>query len=323
MVRCLILGGTGFIGLHLAELLLREGYRVRIFDRREPAPVVGLAGTGQMEVQTGDFLDKQAVRSAVSGCDVVFHLVSTTLPKSSNTDVSFDVESNIVGTLQLLDVARESGIRKIIFSSSGGTIYGVPQRLPIPETHESFPLVAYGISKLAIEKYLHLYKMLYGIPYVVLRIGNVFGERQRTDTSQGAIAVFLSRALAGGTVEIWGDGTTVRDYIYIQDVVQAFMLAMSFEGAPSVFNIGSGEGLSLNDVLVAIEELLGTPVARRYVARRSFDVPANVLDISRAKELLGWTPRFAFREGLARTLEWMRQDREAKDADTKTGEQRG
>ena len=229
------------------------------------------------------------------GSEVVFHLVSATLPKSSNDNPVYDVESNVMGTLRLLDIARTNGVRRVVFASSGGTVYGLPHTLPISETHSTEPLVSYGITKLTIEKYLHMYHALHGVDYCVLRLANPFGERQRVSAAQGAVAVFLHRALHGETIHIWGDGSVTRDYIYIQDAIGAFVRALSYQGEQRVFNIGSGQGLSLNEILAAIEKLLGRPVARTYEHGRKFDVPVNVLDISRARELLGWQPSVDFR----------------------------
>lgn len=306
MATCLILGGAGFIGSHLAEALLGNGHAVRVFDRPNLALPASLATACGLERVDGDFINEDDLMHAVPGCDVVFHLVWTTLPKSSNDNPIYDVDTNIIGTLHLLEVARRSGVRKIVFISSGGTVYGTPLQIPVPETHPTDPLVSYGISKLAIEKYLHLYKTLHGLDYIVLRVANPFGERQRVNAAQGAVAVFLARALAGEAIEIWGDGSVTRDYIYIRDVVEAFLKAMDYEGEPRVFNIGSGEGRSLNDILAAMEALLGRPVERRYLPARKFDVPVSVLDINRAREKLRWTPGISFAEGLRRTLGWMR-----------------
>jgi UDP-glucose 4-epimerase len=305
----LLLGGGGFIGSWVADRLLSLGHEVRIFERPRLPPYRVFAPHERVQWQAGDFQSAADVRSAVEGCDVVFHLVSTTLPKNSNEDPVYDVESNVIGTLRLLDGAVRTGVRKIVFISSGGTIYGNPQHVPLDESHPTDPLVSYGIAKLAIEKYLHLYKVLHGLDYAVLRVANPYGERQRVDTAQGAIAVFLSKALAGEPIEIWGDGSVTRDYVYIADVVEAFMLAMNHQGEPRVFNIGSGEGRSLNDILAAIEDVLGRRIERRYLPARKFDVPVSVLAVSRARDVLGWRPRHSFREGLQRTLEWMRDSR--------------
>lgn len=307
-MKCLVLGGAGFIGSHLAQGLLAEGHGLRIFDRPNLVLPPELRSDPRIEWFEGDFLNQDDLARVVPGSDVIFHLVSATLPKSSNDNPVYDVESNLVGTLRLLEIARMNGVRRVVFASSGGTVYGLPRSLPVSESHPTEPLVSYGITKLAIEKYLHMYRELYGIDYCVLRLANPFGERQRVSAAQGAVAVFLHRALHGETIHIWGDGSVTRDYIYIKDVVGAFIKAMSPIGEQRVFNIGSGRGLSLNDILSAIEKLLGRPVTRSYEHGRKFDVPVNVLDISRAREHLGWEPAVSFHDGLMNTLAWMQQD---------------
>jgi UDP-glucose 4-epimerase len=185
-------------------------------------------------------------------------------------------------------------------------VYGVPEVVPIRETAPTRPICSYGIHKLAIEQYLHLYQALHGLEYCILRMANPFGERQRPDGSQGAIAVFLDKALRGEEIVVWGDGTVVRDYVYVQDVARAFCLAAEHTAPAGIFNIGSGEGRSLQQVLGAVEELLGRPVRRRYVAGRPFDVPVNVLDPTLAARLLGWSPQVSFAEGLRRTFNHLR-----------------
>ncbi|MBZ9792892.1 NAD-dependent epimerase/dehydratase family protein [Rhizobium sp. 3T7] len=304
--RCLVLGGRGFIGSHLIDALLNHGYHVRCFDRPH---VPSLSGSPlshvNFESYEGDFISETEVASALEGCDICFHLVSTTLPKSSNADPVFDIESNVLGTIRLLNHAVQLGLKKVVFVSSGGTVYGVPSQIPIPETHSTDPLSSYGITKLSIEKYLHLFHSLHGLDYTVLRLANPFGEGQRVHASQGAVAVFLSKVMRGEPVEIWGDGSVVRDYIYIADVVDALLSALEHATNEHVFNIGSGRGHSLNEVLDSIETLTGRSADRRYLPGRPFDVPKNVLSIERAQQLLGWSPRVPFDDGLRKFADWL------------------
>lgn len=304
----LVLGGRGFIGSHLVDSLLSKGYRVRCFER----PRVGILREPQLldsncEIFEGDFMCDADVADALEGCEICYHLISTTIPKSSNEDPVFDVESNLLGTVRLLTHALKAGVKKVVFVSSGGTVYGIPMHVPISETHPNNPLCSYGITKLAIEKYLALFHQLHGIDYTILRLANPFGEGQKIHASQGAVAVFLGKALQGENIEIWGDGTVVRDYVYIDDVIEALLAVSDYMGAEHIFNIGSGRGLSLNDILDAIERVTGRPTIRRYVSGRSFDVPANVLCIERAKQELGWLPRVAFEDGLSRFAKWLEQ----------------
>lgn len=301
-MKCVIFGGAGFIGSHLAQRLLEAGHAVRVFDLQDRGRAGGIPRAREIEWVRGDFLDRGSVRDALSGCQAVFHLAWTTLPKSSNDNPAADVESNVVGTLHLLDAWRRGGAGKVVFVSSGGTVYGAPRTVPIGEEHPTHPISSYGITKLTIEKYLELYRVLHGVDYSVLRIANPFGERQRVESGQGAVTTFLHRAHRGEPIEIWGDGSVVRDYIYVGDVADALVRALDYRGARRVINIGGGVGRDLNQVVAAIERVIGRPVERRYLSGRNFDVPANVLDIRLARAELGWQPTTAFEDGLARTL---------------------
>jgi UDP-glucose 4-epimerase len=303
----LVLGGAGFLGSHIVEALLGQGTSVRVFDRA--GGVDTLPAGSSVEFIEGDFGNPDDVRAALAGCRTVVHLVGTTLPKTSNDDPIHDLESNLMTTVRFLELAREQRVDKIVFSSSGGTVYGLPTTIPIPEDHKTEPLCSYGIHKLTIERYLHLFHVLYGMDYCVLRLANPFGERQRVNGAQGAVAVFLDRALRDEELVVWGDGSAVRDYVYVGDVAHAFCQAAQHTGTPKIFNIGSGHGLSVNDLIAAIETVVGRPVSRRYVPERRFDVPANVLDISLAAAQLDWRPRCSFLDGLRRTLEWQLSQR--------------
>lgn len=307
-MKCVIFGGGGFIGSAIADCLLRGGQAVRIFERPRVEPYRKFEAHEHVEWVSGDLLSSHDVKDAVDGADVVLHLVSTTLPKSSNDDPIYDVQSNLVGTLQMLNAMVACNIRKIVFISSGGTVYGTPIYVPIDERHPTDPLVSYGITKLAIEKYLLMFERMHGIKATILRVANPFGERQRIETAQGAAGVFLHRALCGQPIEIWGDGSITRDYIYIGDVAEAFARAVSYSGPKSVFNVSSGIGTSLNELVDQIEKLLGLSIERRHLPGRPFDVPVSVLSNALAQEEFGWTPRVTLREGLARTADWMKKD---------------
>jgi len=300
--RSLVLGGKGFIGSHLVEALLREGADVTVFDRANIPPLNDAATAARARWVDGDFTSDADVGAAMEGCEICYHLVSTTLPSSSNADPVFDVETNIAGTIRLLNHAVRLGVKKVVFISSGGTVYGVPRTVPISEDHPTNPISSYGITKLTIEKYLHLYRTLHGLDYTVLRLSNPFGERQRAHASQGAVAVFMGKVLRGEKIEIWGDGSVVRDYIYIGDAVRAMVLAARYQGDERTFNIGSGVGISLNQILDGIEQVTGLKADRRYTAARAFDVPVSVLATDRAKKALGWTPAMPFLDGLRRVM---------------------
>ncbi len=306
-MKCAVLGGGGFIGSTIVDKLLLEGHSIRVFERQRIGPYRQFLPHEDVEWMTGDLLGMHDVTEALTGVDVVFHLVSTTLPKNSNDDPIYDVQTNIIATLQILDVMVSLKIPKIVFISSGGTVYGKPLTVPIDENHPTEPQVSYGVTKLAIEKYLHIYKCLYGIKPIVLRVSNPYGERQRVETAQGAVGVFLTRALAGVPINIWGDGSVIRDYVYVGDVADAFVRALEYEGDYDVFNIGSGCGTSLNELVHLIESTLCVPIKRQYLNRRLFDVPSNVLNNALAARELLWTPKMSLGDGLCRTAEWVKK----------------
>jgi UDP-glucose 4-epimerase len=308
-MKCTIIGGGGFIGSHLSEKLLELGHFVNVFDQPNARFLRVLEQSGA-RIFTGDFLKTDDFRQSISDCDIVYHLVSTTVPQTSNEDPVYDVQANILGTLRLLDAVRNSQVKKIVFASSGGTVYGIPKEIPINENHPTDPTSSYGITKLTIEKYLYLYSTLYGLNYCILRIANAYGERQPVKGTQGVIGAFINETLHNSEITVWGDGSIIRDYIYIGDIVSAFIKAGTYDGEPRVFNIGAGQGHSLNDIIDIIEQVIRRPLVLKLMPGRVFDIPVNVLDISRAKTHLNWQPTVGILEGISRTFEWMANEQE-------------
>lgn len=303
-MKIVIFGGGGFIGSHIVDRLLHEGHALRIFERPRVVPFREFTNAEHVQWVEGDLASQHDVSDAVRGMDAVLHLVSTTLPKNSNDDPVYDVQSNVVASLQILNAMVAHGVPRIVFISSGGTVYGNPVYLPIDENHPTDPVSSYGITKLAIEKYLQLYQRLHGLRAITLRVANPYGERQRIETAQGAVGVFLHHALQNKVIDVWGDGSVTRDYIHVSDVAQAFASALHYHGPQSCFNISSGQGTSINQLLAALEATLGRPIARRYLPGRAFDVPASVLSYGRAREEMHWAPQISLQDGLARTAQW-------------------
>ncbi|HEA3090938.1 TPA: NAD-dependent epimerase/dehydratase family protein [Aeromonas salmonicida] len=304
--RCLVLGGLGFIGTHLVKALLDLGFKVRCFERPHTNSVMAdFFQHPNFELFEGDFASETDVAEAIKNCDFCYHLVSTTLPKSSNLDPVFDIESNLIGTIRLLQHAVDNGVQKVIFISSGGTVYGTPMELPILENHPTDPTCSYGITKLAIEKYFALFHHLHGLDYTVLRLANPYGEGQRIHSQQGAIAVFLGKILRGETIEIWGDGTVVRDYIHVSDVVDSLLLSLAASNGNHLFNIGSGIGNSLNEIISTIERVTNCRAIVNYSDSRDFDIPVNILNINKAKNLSGWSPKVTLENGIERFYKWL------------------
>ncbi|HEY4172315.1 MAG TPA: NAD-dependent epimerase/dehydratase family protein [Rhodopila sp.] len=297
---CVVFGGGGFIGTNLCRRLAASGYRVRAFGRRRLFP----AELASVEWYQGDFTDTASVGAAVESCDVVFHLVHATMPQAADLDMAADVQNNVIPTLALLDHCRRSGVKRVVFASSGGTVYGRAQQIPTPETAPTDPICAYGISKLAIEKYLALIHHLHGLDFRVLRITNPFGPFQIALKNQGVIAALIARALRDQPVEIWGDGTVVRDFVFVEDVVDALVAAATDQGSEHVFNIGGGRGRSLRDIIAAIERQMGKTLKLEWKPGRPLDVPVSVVAIDRAAQTLRWVPNTSFETGLERTIEW-------------------
>jgi len=297
----LVTGGAGFLGRHLVFRLLDMGTSVRCFDRIKP-----LWMTSDIDFVEGDFTASDILAPAVKDVDAIIHLASTSLPKTSNDDPRFDIMSNLAGTIGLLDLSVKYRVKRLIFISSGGTVYGPSSINPIPESHPTNPLCSYGIIKLAIEKYLRMYHKLYGLESCSLRLSNLYGEHQRIDISQGAIAVFCHKALKKQPIDIWGDGTVVRDFLYVKDAADAIIKALLSDYSGIEINIGSGQSSNLNQIIAGIEDVLGRNVDRRYLPGRPFDVQEVCLDISKARLLLDWEPSTSLHNGITLMVAWMK-----------------
>ena len=294
-MTCLVLGGGGFIGSKLVDRLLKEHISVRIFEHPNTPKIF----SSNIEWVTGDFNNKDDLLRAASGCSAVFHLISTTLPQTSFEDNIFDIKSNIISSVNLLDVMLEHDVKKIIFASSGGTVYGEPQYLPIDEKHKTDPYAAYGISKLTIEKYILMYAKIHNFEARILRIANPYGRK--SSHNQGLIDIFLDRYMRQQEFTIWGDGEIVRDYLHIDDVIEAFLKVYNYQGKEQIFNIGSSVGRSVNQVIKIIEDCFSKKAKLVYVKSRAFDVSSNVLDCSLAQKELSWCPRISL-EGYLKKL---------------------
>ena len=303
-MKALVIGGNGFIGTALVDQLIGRGIKVRVFDRypsRYKEPVDGV------EYVIGDFANHGEVSQAVQGIDWVFHLAYTTLPETSNEDPVYDVRSNVIDTIQLLQECCNAGVDKFVFVSSGGTIYGVPQHVPIKEEHPTEPICSYGITKLTIEKYLHLFHHTKKLEYSVARIANPYGERQNPNSKQGAVGVFLGCIARKQPITVFGDGEIVRDFIYIYDAADALIACADYvasEKGPRVFNIGSGVGYSLNQIVDTIRNVVDVEVKVNHTPARQVDVKSNVLDIELARKLLKWEPKVDLETGIKRAWDW-------------------
>ena len=299
-LRVLVLGGLGFIGSHLCRLLVREGYTVRIFDKLYCSRNLIADIKDRIEIEEGDAERPEDVLKVLSDADVAIDLIHTTVPGTSMRDPAYDIQTNVTAHAGWLSLLYKTRLKRIIYISSGGTVYGIPQKRPIGEDHPTDPISSYGITKLTIEKYIAMYANMWGIDYRICRPSNIYGEGQHLNVGQGVIGVFLEQCIKNKPIEIWGDGTVSRDYIDVGDTARAIVQLISHQGQGKVFNISSGLGYSLNDIVTIIRNDLQIPIKVNYVESRKFDVPVNILDNSRLMQETGWKPQVDLVFGIRR-----------------------
>lgn len=288
--------GAGFIGQNFIRLALQRGYSLRVLDHKScPAEF-----EGRLTWIKGDLSSEEAIRKVLQNCEVVFHFISSTVP-GDVADESGELIQNVVQTLRLLKLCVQEKVARVVFISSA-SVYGVQAVLPIPETALTDPISSHGIHKLTIEKYLQLYKYQYGLDCKIMRLSNPYGPGQNIKGRQGFVAIAIGRMLAGEAILIRGDGSDIRDFIYIDDVCEALHLLGTTRVDESIFNVGSGQGVSLNQLIETMAKVIGKPLATTYIASRFVDIPASVLDIDRARHILGNEVKFSLEQGLTKTL---------------------
>jgi len=302
MVRSLVVGGSGFLGSHVVNLLLAQGQEVRVLDLRPPA--ADLAPTWRdVEFVRGDMLAAQTVEDAVRGCTYVFHYGTTTIPKTSVADPALDSQ-NLVAALRLIRASVSARVEKLVFPSSGGTVYGRPARLPIPEDAPLRPGSPYAVTKIAIEQQLEVARCLHGLDYAVLRYGNPYGPRQSPAGNMGVVSVFFGLLRKGLVPTLYGDGSAMKDFFYVTDAASAAGAVLR-PSRERVFNVASGQGTSVRGLLDAMGEVLGRTIEPDRAPSLPGDEPSCVLDVRRIRKAVGWRPTVDLREGLRRTWAWI------------------
>ncbi len=292
-------GASGFLGRALVPALLAAGEMVVAVGRRDNP----FDAHPRLTWRRLNLSDPAApLAEAVRGAETIYHLSWSTVPAEASLAPSEDARENIVGSLRLIESIAAGEKPRFVFASSGGTIYGRLQKIPAPEDHPLNPISAYGLSKRTVEAYLDLFADSGALRPVSLRIGNLFGPGQDPARLFGAVTQFARAALAGEPIVLFGDGSTVRDYVYIDDAVDALMTAARAGEASRALNIGGGMGRSLNDIIRIIEKHMQKPVAVDRRAARAFDAPVSILDCSRARREIGWSAQVPFEEGVLRTL---------------------
>lgn len=304
-IPILVLGANGFVGSHLVDSLVSAGFRVRAFDRFASNTIQSFEENKNVEIIAGDFLNQADLKSALNGVETVFHLVSTTNPVSADNDPLIDIDTNLHGSVELFKLCVENNVKRVLFTSSGGTVYG--ERLksdPIREDDPTLPVSPYGIGKLATENYLRYFNAKYGLDYTIFRLANPYGDRQPFWRRQGVVSIFLDKILKGEPITILGDGTMVRDYIYVKDATDMMVQSLLNKPKHRIYNIGSGRGVSVNELADTIEKVTGRPAKRKVQEAPATFVHTSILDINRYLEDFSFRPRVDIKAGIEKTYKY-------------------
>lgn len=302
--KTLVIGGGGFIGSHLIPELVKTGRKVVALGRYSQ-PTHALPK--EVEYVQGDYADQGLLRFLIDENTEVVHLAYASVPNSSYEDPLADLTQNLPSALSLFGVIADRGA-KLVYVSSGGTVYGAPKVFPIDEECPTHPISPYGVTKLTLENYAHLYSVTRGLQYICLRPGNPYGIGQRPFIGQGFISTAVAKILQNQSVDIFGHQGTVRDYLYISDLAKAIVLAMNYGKSSQTYNIGSGIGRSNLEVLENLKPILnklGFEIRINYLPSRPFDVAVNILNSEKLRMVSGWSPEVNFSDGLEKTVQWL------------------
>lgn len=310
-VKVLVIGANGFLGSHLVDSLTNRGYQVRAFDRFKDMKDVNFNLNDKVEVFLGDFLNQTDIKTALDDIDYVFHLVSTTTPASADADPLIDIDTNIRGTVELLQRCVEQGkIRRVIYSSSGGTVYGdFAFENPIPEETATHPVSPYGIGKVAIENYLSYFNRKYQLDYTIFRIANPYGERQPLLRKQGVIPIFADLILNEKPITVYGDGSMIRDYVYVKDVAEIMAESLQYPSLKNeTVNLGSGIGESINQIITELEKVIEKKAIVAYKEKPSTFVQSVVLDTQKLNQKMETIALTPLDKGISQLVAYMKQE---------------
>ncbi|WP_413537683.1 NAD-dependent epimerase/dehydratase family protein [Enterococcus malodoratus] len=307
-MRIIIFGAAGFIGTNLSLFLINQDIELTLVDRSKELFKKNILESKNVDIIESEFNLTTDFDSLLKNQDMVFHLISTTVPTTSNQHISEELISNVVTTSKLLESCVRSNIKKFIFLSSGGTVYGADCSCPIKEEDCTNPITAYGIQKLTIEKLLYLCKAMYGLDYKVIRLANPYGPYQKPNGILGAVTTFTYKAINGENINLYGDGSVIRDFIYIDDAIKG-ILNISFGcSREHTYNLGSGKGTSIKDLIQEIDESLNVELKITYLPKRKVDVPVNYLDVSKYENTYGDVQTVSLKEGILKTAQYLEND---------------
>jgi UDP-glucose 4-epimerase len=304
-MNILVTGGAGFIGSHIVDAYLAEGHRVTVVDNLSTGKRENVNSAA--EFHAVDLRDGEALGKVIGAgrFDVVNHHAAQMDIRRSVADPVYDASVNIIGMLTLMELSLRSGIRRVVFASSGGAAYGEQDVFPAPETHPTRPISPYGVAKLTTEQYLFFYASVYGIESVALRYANVYGPRQNPEGEAGVVAIFTTKMLQGGTPVINGDGAQTRDYVFVGDVVRANVAALRAQGF-RIYNVGTGIETDVNTIFRTLRKATGSSCEEAHAAAKKGEQMRSVLDCGRIGAELGWRPAVSLAEGLQNTVEYFR-----------------
>jgi UDP-glucose 4-epimerase len=303
-MKILVTGGAGFIGSNVSDALVKDGHEVTVLDNLSTGKEENI--NPEVKFYNIDLLDMESLELVFREFkpDVVNHHAAQIDVRKSVEDPSFDAETNIIGSINLFECSINYGVRRIIFSSTGGALYGESENLPATEDTPIEPLSPYGVAKYCVENYLNYFKRLYSIERVILRYANVYGPRQDPLGEAGVVAVFTGKILKGEKPVVYGDGNQTRDYIFVEDVVKANVLAL--EGKEGIYNIGTGKETSVNELVEIFSKVLGREIKSEYAPPRKGEASRISLDADMAKKELSFVPKYSLEEGIKKTIEWYR-----------------
>ena len=303
-MRVLVTGGAGFIGSHVADACIAAGHEVLVVDDLSSGKRENLARQARFE-QCDIRTPRAAAVVESFRPQAILHLAAQMSVTRSVAEPSFDADVNVLGLINLVEAGRRAGLEKVVFASSGGTVYGEVETYPVTETAPTNPVCPCGVSKLSGEHYLFYYRRVFGLPYVALRYANVYGPRQDPHGEAGVIAIFSKKLLAGTDVTIFGDGRQTRDYVFVGDVVRANLAALAGDFCGAV-NIGTGLETNVNDLYAIIKRHAGGPGTAVHAPPRDGELQRSVLSVALAEKVLGWKPRASLSDGLAETVDFFR-----------------
>lgn len=305
-MRILVTGGAGFIGSHIVDALIDRGHRVTVLDDLSSGQEENL--NRRAKFIKGDVANQKKLESVFKRVEpeAIFHLAGQINVRASVENPIIDAECNILGSLRLMDMAAKAGVKKFIFSSTGGAMFGDEAHYPATEEESMTPLSPYGLAKAGVEEYLKFYHRERSLPYIVLRYGNVYGPRQNPHGEAGVIAIFTSAMLEGRAPIINGDGEQTRDYVYVSDVVKANLAALDSELTEGIFHIGTGQETNVNEIFRLVNWQFGKAFEVSHGPAKPGEVKRSALDSTKATTLLGWKPEVAISEGITATVTWFK-----------------